>query len=187
MGRLGLPAKGEAHQCNFSALYDGEWREQHALLISQYGVKDEPGAWVLLKGTARSEILEYKDGKYKVKMDGVEKWMRASQLLHHSASELSEARRKARAAAEEEERAEAEEEMSTPHPVGTRLYAKGHVGGGVDAWFEAEVVSHRSSYPPIKVKYLSTLSGETSSLALPTPRTAFVPASKLSAKRPHVA
>ena len=41
------------------------------------------------------------------------------------------------------------------------------------------IEAHRSRYPPLKVKYTSTLDGETNPLALPTLRLAYLPASKV--------
>ena len=151
-------------------LYEGDWREQHALLPSAYGEGGEPGAWLLLEGSAAAEIASYEHGKYKVG-DG---WYRACELVHHSAADLAAARAKAKEAAEAAEAAEAEAELATPYEIGTRLFAMGHAGGGAAEWFHAEVVAHRASYPPLVVKYVSTLGGDASSLALPTPRTAFV-------------
>ena len=76
---------------------------------------------------------------------------------------------------------EADDEMDTGgYAVGSQVQARGLAPHGVD-WFKAEVVSHRSKFPPIEVKYTSTLEGETSSLALPTPRTAFVPVTHVRA------
>jgi len=51
-------------------------------------------------------------------------------------------------------------------------YKKMRSDGNV--WLRAD---DRNKFPPIEVKYTSTLEGETSSLALPIPRTAFVPVS----------
>ena len=187
VGRLGPPSKAHANECNFSALYEDGWREQHTLLIGAYGLGDEPGSWVLLESTTRPEILEYANGKYKVATSDGERWFRAAQLVHHTAADLLAARRKAKEAAEAAEAAEAERELATPHAVGARVYAMGHAGGGGGEWFEAEVVGHRDAYPPIAVKYLANLAGDKSALALPSPSTAFVPASKVQIEMPSAA
>ena len=77
---------------------------------------------------------------------------------------------------------EAEAELSTGgFEVGSRVQARGLAPHGEVGWFVAEVLSHRSKFPPLEVKFVSTLDGKMSSLALPTPRTAFVPVSHVRA------
>ena len=122
-------------------------------------------------------------------MSGSRKWLVSgrNRRPHHTAADLLAARRKAKEAAEAAEAAEAERELATPHAVGARVYAMGHAGGGGGEWFEAEVVGHRDAYPPIAVKYLANLAGDKSALALPSPSTAFVPASKVQIEKPPAA
>ena len=46
------------------------------------------------------------------------------------------------------------------------------------------LLATRERYPPLRVAFLATLDGETSPLALPLPRTAFLPASEVSLEAP---
>ena len=86
-----LVEQTDAADSNVSALYEGRWREHHALLASAYGTGDA-GAWVLL-APARppSPLLGFAGGRYK-KRRGAEVWLRADQLVHHSGAELAAAR-----------------------------------------------------------------------------------------------
>lgn len=60
--------------------------------------------------------------------------------------------------------------------VGMTLLAKGFAPSGQKEWFRAEVTALRPppSFPPVVVKYIATEHGETISLALPRPRSAYV-------------
>ena len=81
----------DAADSNVSALYEGRWREDHALFLKDYGTGDA-GSWVLLApARPASPILGYAAGRYK-KRRGGDVWLRADQLVHHSGAELAAAR-----------------------------------------------------------------------------------------------
>ena len=201
-----------APDLNVTGLYEGQWREGHALRASDYGVGGV-GSWVLLEPhRPASPLLDFANGKYKVTRDGAEVWLRGNELIHHSGAELRAAREaKKREAALASQQA-AEMELDTgDHSIGSRVFARGQGGDGEQGWFVAQVVGHRERYPPyastpfsriplapfshrcsmhlrihrIQIKYLATHpDGETSTLALPIPRTCFVPATHVTTEDP---
>eukprot|EP00966_Prymnesium_polylepis_P069681 1620304-Prymnesium_polylepis.1 len=68
--------------------------------------------------------------------------------------------------------------------VGDNVFGKASAGG-LEAWFACEVTSIRSHrYPPIGIKWRATADGKTDPLLLPSPLTAFVPASHLRTAAP---
>ena len=75
--------------------------------------------------------------------------------------------------------------MRAPHAVGDVVYVKTFAAGG-EQIFKALVLTIRNHFPPIEVKYVSTLEGDTNPLALPAPLTAFVPADKITTTAPPV-
>ena len=117
--------------------------------------------------------------------DGLSVWLTADQLLHHSGSELKEARLAAKAAAVAMSQEAVEMELDPGvYSVGDRVFGKASAGGLV-AWFACEVTSIRTHrYPPIGIKWRATADGKTDSLLLPSPLTAFVPASHLRTAAP---
>ena len=177
VGRLGAATKSDS---NFSVLYEGNWREQQVLTIEAYG-DGKPGSWLLLDGKPNvAPITAFKNGKYQVG----DLWFRASELVHHRASDLEAARRAATSAKRAAEDDRIGEELAVgEHAMGATVYVKG-TAAGVDAWFEAMILAHRERYPPIQVKYTATLDGETSKLALPTPQVAFVPLASVRGDKP---
>ena len=76
-----------------------------------------------------------------------------------------------------------EAELRAPFDVGDRVYCKAWAAGSEQA-FNAEVVSVRQRFPPIQVKFLSTLAGESDPIKLPAPQLAFVSADKISTEPP---
>ena len=176
-GRLAAPKEDDS---NFTVLYK-EWSEQQTLSVDTYGDGDY-GSWLLLEGALAPPIEVYESGKYRV---GGE-WKRAMQLPFHTPEELKSARDAAAAAkwAATERAVEMELEVGD-FSVGRRCFARGQGGDGEQAWFVSEVVAHRERYPPIEVKFLATHpDGDTSALALPVPRLAFLPASALQLEEP---
>ena len=75
--------------------------------------------------------------------------------------------------------------MRAPHAVGDVVYVKTFAPGG-EQHFRAEVLAVRDIFPPVQVKFLSALSGDTNPLALPAPLTAFVTADKIDTTAPAV-
>ena len=62
VARLGATTAADA---NVSGLYDGRWREHHALFLADYGMRG-PGSWILLSpARPASPLLDYAAGKYK--------------------------------------------------------------------------------------------------------------------------
>ena len=57
---------------------------------------------------------------------------------------------------------------------GDVVEAKGAAPAGGRAWFQAKVVALRLHFPPIHVKYVATLEGVTTRLALPEPVSAYL-------------
>ena len=57
---------------------------------------------------------------------------------------------------------------------------------GGEQHFSAEVLAVRDIFPPVQVKFLSTLAGDTNPLLLPAPLTAFVTADKIDTTAPTV-
>ena len=115
-------------------------------------------------------ILDYNssDKTYKVS-DTL--WLSARKLPHDK-SILAKARRLAKKRPRVEQ---VVDEMATPYSPGSIVYCKGFAGGG-EQWFKSMVVSYRKKFPPNVIKYLSTLDGQTSKLALPNVTTAYLPA-----------
>ena len=73
--------------------------------------------------------------------------------------------------------------MRAPHEVGDIVYVKTFAASG-EQFFRAKVAAIRDQFPPIQVEYLSTLDGETDTLALPVPIKAFVSADQISTTQP---
>ena len=67
--------------------------------------------------------------------------------------------------------------------VGDTCFALGTVTGKV--WFRARLLRVRATYPQFFVEYIADLTGNSSALALPTPRRNFVPAEEMSAQEPQ--
>ena len=158
-----------------------EWSEQQTLSVDTYGDGDY-GSWLLLDGTLAPPIQGYESGKYLVG----EEWKRAVQLPFHTSEEMKSARDAAAEAKRAETEAAVEKELDVgDFSVGRRCFARGQGGDGEQAWFVAEVVSHRERFPPIQVKFLATHpDGDTSALALPVPRLVFAPATHLRIDEP---
>ena len=55
---------------------------------------------------------------------------------------------------------------------------------GGEQSFRAKVIAIRAQFPPVKVKFISTLAGDTDKLALPVPLEAFVMADKITTTEP---
>ena len=76
------------------------------------------------------------------------------------------------------------QELATgDHAIGSHVFVTGVAATG-KGWFEAEILAHRARYPPIQVKYVADLQGETSTLMLPSPLVAFVPLAQLRSDKP---
>ena len=151
--------------------------------MDAYGTGTARGSWALLAPTrCVSPILNYKNGKY---LKAAGRWVAADRLLYHTGIELEAAREKASTAAAAASQAAVEAELDTAcFPVGARVFAKGFAPSGRD-WFIAQVIGHRNRAPPLSIKYLATHpDGETSPLALPIPRQAFVYASDVQTDMP---
>ena len=144
-GRIGNTT---ADDSNVSVLYSGNWREDHALLESDYGAGGV-GSWVLLSpNRPASPLLDYESGRYKVNRGG-DKWLRAEELVHHSGKELAAAREAKKMEAVEASQAACDAELDTGgFDVGRRVFAKGHGGDGGMGWFVAKVIGHRERFPP---------------------------------------
>ena len=134
--------------CNYSALYMDKWREDHTLFVSDYGTGGV-GNWVLLEGTPPL-IMDFKAGKYMVKIDGADVWFRAENLIEYSGESLAAARQVKKAAAVEASQQAVEAELDTGgHVINARVFAKGLAPDGEVAWFIAQVIGHRPlKYPP---------------------------------------
>jgi hypothetical protein len=146
-GRIGGTCANDA---NVSVLYEGRWREDHSLFASDYGTGDI-GSWTLLEPVrAASPILDFANGRYKVKRGEHDKWLRADELVHHSGDDLAAARTKTAAAAAAASQAAVDEELDTgEYAIGRRVFAKALGPDGEHAWFVAQVVGHREErYPP---------------------------------------
>ena len=107
----------------------------------------------------------------------------ASELLFHSSAQLEAARAAAQVSKQAATQAAVEDEMRAPHAVGDVVYVKTFAPGG-EQHFRAEVLAVRDIFPPVQVKFLSTLAGDTNPLALPAPLTAFVTADKIDTTAP---
>ena len=134
--------------CNYSALYMDKWREDHTLFVSDYGTGGV-GNWVLLEGTPPL-IMDFKAGKYMVKIDEADVWFRAENLIEYSGESLAAAREVKKAAAVEASQQAVEAELDTGgHAINARVFAKGLAPDGEVAWFIAQVIGHRPlKYPP---------------------------------------
>ena len=176
VGKLVAPT---ADDSNFGVLYSQWDMEEQTLTLEAYGVAGGAGSWVLLDGDL-VPIEAYAGGKYKIG----EAWFRAAQLPFYGDA-LRAARDAVRAAAAQQSQQDAEAELTTGgHAIGTRVFARGFDGQST-AWFLAEVVGHRARFPPLQIKYLATHpDGDASALALPVPRTAFVPATHVTIDEP---
>ena len=138
-------------------------------------------SWVLLEGQPRAAppILDFKNGRYKVG----EAWFRAAELQHSSA-DLDAARSAAASVKRVTDETVADMEIDVgDHYVGEKIFARGNTAAG-ESWFEAEVLTLRSRFPPVQVKYKSNLEGETSGLVLPSPIVAFVPLTHIRSDKP---
>ncbi|MEC7287716.1 MAG: hypothetical protein VXU42_03400, partial [Verrucomicrobiota bacterium] len=173
-GRIGGTTSPDS---NCSVLYMDKWREDHALLLADYGVCDKYGSWVLLEAERpASPILGFSNGKYRKQRGSSGVWMRAEDLPHHSGSELAAAREKVAAAKAEASQAAAEEEISSGgHEVGDKVYVKALGPDGEMGWYQAVVLAIRARFPPIKVLFIKNLDGATDPLLLPSPMNAHVP------------
>ena len=83
----------------------------------------------------------------------------------------------------EEDDAAGQELAIGDHTVGSTVYVKGKAGGA-EGWFQAEILSLRTRYPPIQVKYVADLHGKTLALALPAPLVAAVALSQIRSDKP---
>ena len=184
-GKLSGTTKSD---CNFAVTYEGDWVEHQSLLLSAFG-QGGHGSWMLLEATrSPSPILEYTSSKYLVQRSTGNVWLRASDLLHHPDKDLATARTNAAAAKRRQSHAAAEHEIDTSgFAVGDNVYAQGLAPTGETAFFAATILAIRERFPPIQVKYTSTLSGDEDPLFLPIPSTAFVPATHVQRERPPVA
>ena len=63
------------------------------------------------------------------------------------------------------------------------VFVKTCAAGGEQS-FRAKVIAIRAQFPPVKVKFISTLAGDTDKLALPVPLEAFVMADKITTTEP---
>jgi hypothetical protein len=136
-----------AKGCNYSAIYLDKWREDHSLFVSDYGTGDA-GNWVLLEGTP-PPVLDFKAGKYMVKNDDADVWLRAEELIEYSGSDLTAAREVKKTAAVEASQQAVDAELDTGgYAIDTRVFAKGLGPDGEVTWFIAQVIGHRSKYPP---------------------------------------
>lgn len=130
---------------------------------------------MLLDGEVEAPILNYSNGKYLVG----DMCVRGALLVQYTDKQLADAREDAIIAKEAASQAAIEAELEAPYAVGDRVHAKAYSAVG-EAWFVAEVTGIRSRYPPIRVTFISTLTGETNLLALPTPHlNVYLPASRL--------
>ena len=173
-------------KANFSISYEGGWKEEHTLEKVTYGT-GEYGSWMLLEGevTSAPPLVAYAKGKYLVRRAEGDVWKPASELLFHSSAQLEAARAAAQVSKQAATQAAVEDEMRAPHAVGDVVYVKTFAPGG-EQHFRAEVLAVRDIFPPVQVKFLSTLSGDTNPLALPAPLTAFVTADKIETTAPTV-
>ena len=182
-GRVGGTTSPDS---NCSVLYAGKWRENHALLIADYGAGDKYGSWVLLAAVRPpSPILGFSNGKYRKQRGSSGVWMRAEDLPHHSGSELAAARQKVAAAKMETSQAAAEAELEDGgFDVGDRVFAQGHAPEGETAWFQAIILAKRNRFPPLKIRYVKTLDGNSNPLSLPMPTHAYVVAAIVRSNAP---
>ena len=103
---------------------------------------------MLLEGTP-PPILDFHAGKYRVKRDGVDVWLRAEDMVEYSGSDLAAAREMNRDAVAEASQEAVDAELDTGgFAIGRRVFAKGLGGDGEVAWFVAQVIGHRERFPP---------------------------------------
>ena len=161
-------------------LYERVAREQQTLTLEAYG-EGGPGSWLLLDGEpSAAPITSFKDGKYLVG----DSWLRASELVHHRASDLEAARRAAVDSQQAAEDDAARRELAIgEHALGSRVWVKGVAAAGA-GWFQAEIIAHRKRYPPIQIKYVADYGGDRSALVLPAPLIAFVPLAQVLGDKP---
>ena len=132
---------------------------------------------MLLDGEVDAPILGYSSGKYLVG----DTWVRGVLLVQYTDAQLDDAKAAAIAATQAATQAAIDAELRAPFDVGDRVQAKAYSAAG-EAWFAAEVTGIRFRYPPIQVRFISTLSGDKNILALPTPHTnVYMPANRLRA------
>ena len=142
---------------------------------------------MLLEGEVASAppLVAYAKGKYLVRRAEGDVWKPASELLFHSSAQMEAARAAAQVSKQAATQAAVEDEMRAPHAVGDVVYVKTFAPGG-EQHFRAEVLAVRDIFPPVQVKFLSTLAGDTNPLTLPAPLTAFVTADKIETTAPTV-
>ena len=131
---------------------------------------------MLLDGEVSAPIDGYSNGKFLV----AGKWVRGPLLVQYSDAQLDDGKAAAIAEKQAASQAAVAAELEAPYTVGGRVQAKACSAAG-EAWFVAEVTAIRSRYPPVGIKFISTLTGDTNPLALPSPLTAFLPANRLRA------
>mmetsp|Transcript_62529 Transcript_62529/g.171729 ORF Transcript_62529/g.171729 Transcript_62529/m.171729 type:complete len:756 (+) Transcript_62529:406-2673(+) len=182
-GKIGPTRQSKA---NFGVNYEGGWKEEHTLEMVTYGT-GEYGSWMLLEGevTSAPPLVAYAKGKYLVRRSEGDVWKPASELLFHSSAQMEAARSAAQVSKQAATQAAVEDEMRAPHAVGDVVYVKTFSAGG-EQHFRAEVLAVRDIFPPVQVKFLSTLAGDTNPLLLPAPLTAFVTADKIDTTAPAV-
>jgi len=114
--------------------------------------------------------------------DGDE-WMRGADLLFHTNGQMEAARAASQVSKQAATHAAVEQELQAPHTVGDAVFVKAIVASG-EHYFKAEVVAIRARFPPIQIKYISTLAGDTDVIKLPAPIKAFVPADMIMTEPP---
>jgi hypothetical protein len=168
-GKLGSTTSRDS---NFFVMYEGSWKENQTLESSTYG-RGGYGSWVLLDGEVACipPLVGYAKGKYLVRHADGDAWMRGPDLLFHTNAQMEAARAAAQVSKQAATHAAVERELQA-------------AAAGGEAFFRARVAAIRSRFPPIKVKYISTLAGETDAIKLPAPIAAFVPADRITTTQP---
>lgn len=169
---------------NVVVTYEANWKEEHALIIDGYGTEGY-GSWMLLKQVRPPpKLVDFKNGKYQ--RDSDHAWLRACDLIMYLDSEMEEARANSNLSKRRNSNAQAAEEVSTANfKVGHIVFAQTFGPTGEVAFYKAMVIALRERYPPIEIKYIATLDGNTDSLVLPSPLTAFLPTSRMQHNQPH--
>lgn len=157
-----------AKHANFAVTYADGWKEEHTLRIEDYG-QGGYGSWVLLEGAVGTRIDDYERGRYLVRGQ----WRRAPHLAQFTDGQLAEARAAASDARRKTEQRRADDELGAPFAEGQCLFVRAWAAGS-GAWFRATVIGVRRRFPPIRVRYTSTIHGDTNPLLLPFPTVAFV-------------
>ena len=180
-GKLGPTS---ARDSNFSVMYENSWREHHTLEPSTYGTECY-GAWVLLEGevTVAHPLVGYAKSKYLVRCPDGDVWKRSAELIFHTNAQMESARSAAQTSKQAASQAAVESELRAPHALGDIVFVKTCAAGGEQS-FRAKVIAIRAQFPPVKVKFISTLAGDTDKLALPVPLEAFVMADKITTTEP---